>query len=139
MNKIYKSKIGKWYVGLCIAMTVLFIGSIFLCYQSSWVLLIDVVSMGLGIALLLDMLFHTDYTIEGDKLHIRCGVLFRMKVPISKISEITRKPTLLCSPALSAERIGLKYGKTNWVYVSPSNPDDFIASLTSINPGIKVI
>lgn len=138
MDKVYKSKVAKWYVWLCIGMTIIFIGSIYLCYQSTWVLLIDVVLMGIAQFMIYDMLLHTDYTIRGERLHIRCGFLFQMNLPISKISEITHKSTILSSPALSAKRIGLRYGKTNWVFVSPKNQEEFISALRSINPEIQI-
>ena len=110
---------------------------IYLCYKSTWVLLIDIVFMGIGLFMIYDMLLHTDYSINGEKLHIRCGFLFRMDLLISKIIEITHKSTILSSPALSAKRIGIKYGKTNWVYVSPKEQEEFIATLKSVNPEIK--
>lgn len=92
--------------------------------------------MGFGVLLMFDILFHTDYTINGDKLYIRCGIFYRMTLPISKITEITHKTTFLSSPALSAKRIGLRYGNKSYVYISPQNQDDFISELKSINPGI---
>lgn len=138
MEKVYKSKVAKWYICFCMGMTILFIGTIFLCYHSTLILLIDIAFMGIGLMLIYDMLMHTDYTIKGEKLHIRCGFLFQMTIPISKISEITHKSTILSSPALSAKRIGLKYGKTNWVYVSPINQEDFISDLKSINNKIRI-
>ena len=138
MDKVYKSKVAKWYIWFCVGMTAIFLGSIILCYQSTWVLLIDVVFMGIALFMIYDMLLHTDYTIKGEKLHIRCGFLFRMDLPISKITEITHKSTILSSPALSAKRIGLRYGKTNWVYVSPKRQYEFIKALTSINPEIQI-
>ena len=137
MNRIYKSKVAKWYIWFCVCMTLAFFGSIYLCYISTWVLLFDIASMGFCLIILYDMLIHTDYTVNGEKLHIRCGFLFRMDIPISKITEITHKSTILSSPALSAKRIGLKYGKTNWVYVSPKEQGEFIETLKSINPEIK--
>ncbi len=138
MVKIYKSKVARWYVWFCIGMTAALVGSIFLCLDSTPVLLIDIVFMGIGLILMYDMLLHTDYTISGDTLHIRCGFLYRMDLPISKITEITHKSTILSSPALSAKRIGLRYGKTNWVYVSPLNQDNFITTLKTLNPSITV-
>ena len=119
-------------------MTIALVGSIYLCYNSTWILLIDVVFMGIGLLIMYNMLFHTDYTINGNNLHIRCGMLFRMDLPISKIIEISHKSTILSSPALSAKRIGIKYGRKNWVYVSPKNQEDFISALQSINPDIIV-
>lgn len=135
---VYKSKVDKWYICLCAGITLAFIGSIYLCYTSTWILLIDIVFMGIALFMIFDMLLHTDYTIEGDKLHIRCGCLFRMDLHVSKITEITHKSTILSSPALSAKRIGLKYGRTNMVYVSPEDQDEFISSLQSINPEITI-
>ena len=138
MEKVYKSKVARWYIWLCIVSVLVFIGSIYLCYSSTFALLIDIVMIGICLLMIFDMLLHTDYTINGDKLHIRCGVLFRMDLPISRITEINHKSTVLSSPALSAKRIGLKYGKRNWVYVSPQNQEDFISDLKTINPGIII-
>lgn len=138
MYKIYKSKVAKWYIWLCVGMTVAFIGVIYLDYKSTWGLLIDISLMGGCLFMMYDMLLHTDYTINDTKLHIRCGILFRKDLPISQITEITHQSTILSSPALSTKRIGLKNGKKNWVYVSPKNQEDFISSLKSINPKIKI-
>lgn len=138
MEKVYKSKVSKWYLWFCIGMTIAFIGSIYLCYQSTWVLMIDVIFMGIALFTIYDILLHTDYTIGGERLHIRCGFLFRMILPISKITEIRHKSTILSSPALSAKRIGLRYGNKNWVFVSPKNQEELISALRSINPEIKI-
>ncbi len=138
MEKVYKSKVAKWYLWTCISMTLAFVGSIYLSYKSTWVLLIDVVFMGFCLWLMFDILLHTDYTIKGGILHIRCGFLFRMDLPVCKISEITHKSTILSSPALSAKRIGLRYGRKSWVYISPENQEDFIADIKSINPEITI-
>lgn len=100
--------------------------------------LIDVVFMGIALFIIYDILLHTDYTIRGERLHIRCGFIFRMNLPISKISEIRHKSTILSSPALSAKRIGLRYGNKNWVFVSPKNQEEFISALRSIHPEIKI-
>ena len=89
MEKVYKSEVSIWYLSTCVFLTASFIGSIFLCCHTLWVLLIDVISCGIGIALLLDILFHTDYTIKKDTLYIRCGIIYRQTLPISKITEIT--------------------------------------------------
>lgn len=138
MEKVYKSRVARWYLWTCIGMAALFAGSIVLCFKSTWILLIDVVFVGLAVALMFDMLYHTDYTIGDGKLYIRCGVLFRMTLPVNRIEEITHKSTILSSPALSARRIGLRYGRRNWVYISPRDQEDFIAELRAINPEIKV-
>jgi hypothetical protein len=138
MEKVYKSIVAKWYLWTCIGVVTVFIGTLFLCYQYTWILLTNVVFTGLAIVLMFDILFHTDYTIKGEKLYIRCGILFHMTLPINRISKIAHKSTVLSSPALSAKRIGIRYGLKNWVYVSPKNQDDFISDLKSINPNITI-
>lgn len=138
MEKVYKSIVAKWYLWTCIGVVTVFIGTLFLCYQYTWILLTNVVFTGLAIVLMFDILFHTDYTIKGEKLYIRCGILLHMTLPINRISEIAHKSTVLSSPALSAKRIGIRYGLKNWVYVSPKNQDDFISDLKSINPNITI-
>ena len=138
MEKVYKSRVARWYLWTCVGVAAAFVGSIFLCYYSTWILLIDVVFVDICVALMFDMLFHTDYTIRGDKLEIRCGILFRMTVPVSRIIEISHKSTMLSSPALSAKRIGIRYGRKNWVYVSPQNQENFISDLRSINTEITI-
>ncbi len=139
MKKVYKSKVANWYIWFCAILTVAFFGSIYLCYKSTWILLIDVVLVGIGVLMLYDILLHTDYTIIGQKLYIRCGFLFKMQLPVSDITEITHKSTILSSPALSAKRIGLRYGKKRWIYVSPKDQDGFISDLKSVNPNIEVL
>lgn len=138
MEKVYKSIVAKWYLWTCIGVVTVFIGTLFLCYQYTWILFTNVVFTGLAIVLMFDILFHTDYTIKGEKLYIRCGILFHMTLPINRISKIAHKSTVLSSPALSAKRIGIRYGLKNWVYVSPKNQDDFISDLKSINPNITI-
>ena len=138
MEKVYKSRVAKWYLWMCIVLAAAFVGSLALCYRTTWVLFIDVAVVGAAVALMFDMLLHTDYTIKRDKLIIRCGVLFRMALPISKIKEIAHKSTILSSPALSAKRIGLRYDRRNWVYISPKDQEAFIEDLKAINPDITI-
>ena len=138
MEKVYKSKVARWYLCICIGIVAAFVVTLFLCYQFTLILLIDVIFLGAGVAMMLDILFHTDYTIREDRLYIRCGVLFRMTLPIAKITEITHKSTIMSSPALSAKRIGIRHGRRNWVYISPQNQEDFISDIKSINPNITI-
>lgn len=66
MEKVYKSKVVKRYICFCVGMTILFIGTIFLCYHSTLILLIDIAFTGIGLFLIYDMLMHTDYTIKAE-------------------------------------------------------------------------
>jgi hypothetical protein len=46
---------------------------------------------------------------------------------------------LLCSPALSLDRIEIFYNKFDSVIASPENKADFVAELKSINPAIEYL
>ena len=54
-----------------------------LCRHEMWVLIIDTALTLVCMLMLTDMYLNTDYTINGDILHIRCGVLFSMRLPIT--------------------------------------------------------
>lgn len=138
MNKVYKSIVSKLFLVICIGFVAAFIVSLFFCYHILWILLINILFGGMGIALLIDILIHTDYTIKGEKLHIRSGILFNITLPICKISQITEESTILSSPALSLKRIKITYGRNNIVYISPQNQENFIKDLLLINPNIIV-
>ena len=136
MNNTYKSKVGSLFIWLYLCVTTVLIAITILCRHEMWVLIIDTALTLVCMLMLTDMYLHTDYTINGDILHIRCGVLFSMRLPIKQITEISHNPSYPSSPALSMKRIGLKYGRNRWVYVSPRNEADFISKLKSVNPGI---
>lgn len=42
-NKVYRSEVDKWYIWLCIFRTIVFMGSIYLCYRDTLILIIDIV------------------------------------------------------------------------------------------------
>ena len=72
--------------------------------------------------------FGTGYEISDDELKIRCGP-FRQRIPLQEIKEIkiTRNP--LSSPALSLDRMEIKYGKSKRVMISPADKEGFIKML----------
>lgn len=138
MIKVYKSRIDKLIIALFIVSIVIPIVLLILCFYLTWLLLIDVAITVVVTWLIIDILLHTDYTITNDKLIIRCGALYRMDLPIHKIISITKKSSILSSPALSLKRIGIRYGKYRRVYISPTDQDIFIRELQNINPKIHI-
>ena len=57
-------------------MTIAFLGSIYICYKSAWVLLIDIASMGICLIMLFDMLLQQFFC---EKIHIysRQDIIFK--------------------------------------------------------------
>jgi hypothetical protein len=79
------------------------------------------------VALLGSMLVGTHYTVDGDTLRVACGP-FRWKVPIDSIEsvEATRNP--LSSPALSLDRLRIRYGKRR-IIISPADKSGFLKAI----------
>ena len=79
------------------------------------------------VALIGSMLIGTHYTVSGDILRVACGP-FRWKVPIGAIEavEATRSP--LSSPALSLDRLRIRYGGKR-IMVSPSDKTGFLRAI----------
>lgn len=85
---------------------------------------------------ILSLLLHTRYTITESEVLIVCGPL-AWQVPVQQITRIrpTRNP--LSSPALSLDRLEIRYGKYDSVLVSPADQAGFLAALLRLNPAIR--
>lgn len=137
MSKKYASKIS---YGLLATVFVVFYGSLLpsIYYEGlnmKMILLILFVSIIFG--LILHMFFKTEYTIEENKLKIKCGFFSYKPIEIEKIKEITKSNNIISSPAASFDRIEIKYGKFDEIIISPKNKVEFAKHLTKLNPEIK--
>ncbi|WP_456271222.1 PH domain-containing protein [Bacillus sp. AK031] len=91
----------------------------------------------LAAILIIWLMFATYYEINGNVLKVAAGPL-RYKIDITSIKSVkpTRNP--LSSPALSIDRLEIKYNKWNTVLISPKDKERFIEELVKINPAIEV-
>lgn len=85
---------------------------------------------------MIDILFTTDYAIVGDMLIVRCGHLIKWRVPIMKITTVCATHTLLSAPALSVDRLALKYGRFDEIVISPRDKVQFVEKLQQVNDKI---
>jgi hypothetical protein len=60
------------------------------------------------------------------------------RIDISKIRKIEKTSSILSSPALSLDRIAVRYNKFDEVYISPKEKQNFLNDLLQINPNIEV-
>jgi hypothetical protein len=128
--KRFKSKVDRWLLYLLIAVMVfeVIVMSIAAMQtadpRESTFLILAALAI---VALLGSMLIGTHYTVDGGTLRIACGP-FRWKVPIDAIQsvEATRNP--LSSPALSLDRLLIRYGKRR-VMVSPADKAGFLKAI----------
>ncbi|MBQ5606692.1 MAG: PH domain-containing protein [Prevotella sp.] len=88
--------------------------------------------------LVTDILINTRYTITETHLMIRSGVLVRQKIEIESIREIENTSTILSSPALSFDRIVIRYGIYDETVISPKDKTVFCKLLKDRNHSIVV-
>ncbi|WP_438313148.1 PH domain-containing protein [Sporosarcina sp. FA9] len=91
----------------------------------------------MAVGLLVWMWFGTGYRIGNVTIKIENGP-FRSKVTINEIKKISKRRSLLATPALSVGRLVLQCGKYNEILLSPKNENKFIELLLTKNPQIKI-
>ena len=78
--------------------------------------------------LLIWLLVGTYYTVDRGYIRIASGP-FRWKVPIEDITSVQATRSLLSSPALSLDRIRIRYGKNRRVMISPADRAGFLRAI----------
>ncbi len=136
MKKIYRSKYSWWIVAV-MCVLVLVPPCVMLFDGFSW--LVAIVSFVYAV-FFVDMMVGTTYIIEGDKLKLTAGHLFRATLDISKIKDITKVHTAVNnnSFAWSTDRLLITMPRSYKYMVSPSDEAGFINALVEINPQIQV-
>jgi len=129
--KRFRSKIDRWILAVLIFVIVTeFVVIIAVAADSDEPLVqtgVILVSL-LAMALIGSLLIGTHYTVDRGLLRIVSGP-FRWKVPIDQISsvEVTRSP--LSSPALSLDRLRIRYGNNRRILVSPADREGFLRAI----------
>ncbi len=80
--------------------------------------------------------FNTKYTIKGDFLYIKSGFFKYKPINIKTITKLQKTSNIISSPAMSFDRIEIKYGKFDEIIISPKDKVGFAKDLTTINPNI---
>jgi len=129
--RVFKSKID-WWVRLVLVAAVLgefaVIGAIATegrePIETTAVILVCI----LAIMLFAWVMFGTLYKVDRGVLKITSGP-FRWKMPIDEIHSVEATRSPLSSPALSMDRIRIRYGKNRRVMVSPADKTGFLKAI----------
>jgi hypothetical protein len=81
------------------------------------------------------VLVSTAYTLTSRALLIRSGP-FRWSIPLREITEVTPTRSALSSPALSLDRLRIRYASNSIIMVSPEDRRRFLADLKARGVGI---
>ena len=127
----FKSKVDRWILVLLIVAIVgmiVAVGSAALRAGDPLAMTGLMLAM-IGIAaLMIWLMIGTHYTVDRGTIRIASGP-FRWNVPIDEITvvESTRSP--LSSPALSMDRIRIRYGKRRQIMISPADKAGFLKAI----------
>ncbi len=129
--KIYKSKVD-WWLGLVLVYPIF--SSVASIIEGEW---IGYIVIALCLLFIVFISKSTGYIISENHLIVKCMFIVNDKIEISKIRKIEKTNSILSSPALSLDRISIKFNKYDEVYISPKERQAFIDELLKINPEIE--
>ena len=136
MATVYKSKID-WWLGAILVVAMIasaLAGLKALSTDTPNAIWTAALIGGVGFILPLVGLLSTRYVIQGQQLVVRSG-LFKWRIPINEISDITPSSDPVASPALSLDRLRITYGQTKSLLISPRDKDGFLAQIASLHRG----
>ncbi|MEZ4787052.1 MAG: PH domain-containing protein [Flavobacterium haoranii] len=134
MKKLFPSKVD-------IALPILFIVTsippiVIGIREKDWV--IFAIMLG-TFALIMYLLYDTNYTITQGNLKVHSGFIVNKNIPISEIKSIKKTDSILSAPAASlTDRIEVFYGNSKSIVISPKDRKEFIEELLKQNSEIKV-
>lgn len=135
---VFRSKVDAWLVALVGA-------SLLMAFLGVLVAAVSVddpaVWLGLGMTIavgaFVGWLFRTTcYELDGRELVVRSGP-FRWRIDLATIESVTPSRNPLSSPALSLDRLQIRYGKRRSLLVSPAERDRFLAALARAEPALE--
>jgi membrane protein YdbS with pleckstrin-like domain len=136
MENVFRSKVDLWLVVVIIAVPIMLLDYILDGLNTpdkvAELLALAIVVIVLG--LLTWVYFSTRYTITGDFLLVKAGP-FSWVIPIEDIVSVepTRNPS--SSPALSLDRLLIRYGHSAELMISPKDKTGFMKELKKhLNP-----
>jgi len=131
--KVIKSKID-WWLGLFLVYPIFV--SIKSMVKGEW---IGLLGLGLVVGLILVLSKTTRYIINENQLIVQSAWIVNERIDIFKISKIEKSNSVLSSPALSLDRLRIRYNRYDEILISPKEKNEFLDELLKINPAIEII
>ncbi len=129
--KQFKSKIDRWIFVLLIVVIVVqvvAVGSAAIQARDP-LATTGLIFLMIGVVgLMVWLLLGTHYTVDRGVIKVVSGP-FRWKVPVDQITSVTATKSPLSSPALSLDRICIRYGKRRRIMISPADRAGFLEAI----------
>jgi len=127
----FKSKIDRWIqlmLGAAIAVDLVVLTQIALRPGAPLATTLTVLLGIASIVLIGSLMLCTYYTVDKEILRIVCGP-FRWRIAVRDIISVTPSRSPLSSPALSLDRLLIRYGKGRRILVSPADKRGFLRAV----------
>ncbi|MFZ5827135.1 MAG: PH domain-containing protein [Bacillota bacterium] len=72
--------------------------------------------------------YSTGYTVTDQEVIVRSAFLI-WRVPLAEVTRVRRTGNPLSSPALSLNRLEVRWGKGRWIIISPADQAEFLQVL----------
>lgn len=95
-----------------------------------------VLPLALATALFLWLLLSTWYGFEGPVLLVHCGP-FRWRIPLEQIISVRESDSVLSGPAMSMDRLEIRFGADRRMMISPRDKVGFLAELRRQAPRLR--
>lgn len=133
--KRFKSKVDRWILVLLVVVILAQVWAIGTVASQAGDPLLTTAMILVGIAivaLIVWLTLGTHYTVDRGTLKIVSGP-FRWKVPIDQITAVEATKSPLSSPALSLDRMRIRYGKNRRIMISPADKAGFLKAIGHVH------
>jgi hypothetical protein len=126
----FRSAVDWWFYAVTAATAVVVALAMFPLLKSGQVGQIAVagVTALVAVGLPLWLLASTYYRVSAGSLEVRSGP-FRWTIPLNEITEVRKSRSALSSPALSLDRMEVKYGRGRSILLSPRDRGGFLKAI----------
>lgn len=129
--KRFQSKVDRWLAAVLILALLAMLASLVAMTTEVMrepTLLVAIIAVVLGIVLIAWVGLATYYEVDRTTLKIVSGPI-RWRIPLAEITAVEDTRSLLSAPALSLDRLRVRYGNNRSIVVSPRNKTKFIKKL----------
>ena len=126
---VFESNVDWWYYLLLGVLALVVIAVVAIRARQQRFSFVPMVILAVIVLVLpLWLLFSTRYTVDGGVLEIQSGPR-SWTIPLKDIHSVKRSRSSRSSPALSLDRIEIRYGNGGAILVSPENESEFVEAL----------
>lgn len=135
---VFRSKVDLWLAvllggALLFALVSVLVATVRLNDPALWLGLAMTLAVG---GFVVWLFLSTCYELDGRELVVRSGPL-RWRIDLATVESVTPTRNPLSSPALSLDRLQIRYGKGRFLLVSPVERNPFLNALARAEPALE--